>query len=644
MRVKRSWPAALIVAAGALASGAPALGAGAQDEHQQLADRDVRTAKLRPTAAQQDRARSVGDQVAWNQFGTPSTLVDAGGTLATGVSGATPEAAARAWVDANRALFRGATADGLELVSDAALAGDAGHAVTLRQVVGGLEAAGGGMLTVGVMRDGAGWKVISAAGTIHGDATLAGKATLAPQEAVQAAAADVGERRSLGQIDRIAKPAGERFKAFRLTGLADLQRTRPVAFPTVERGFVPAYETIVLDTESPEPGAYRTFVDGRDGKILARESLTHSAADEPTAGAAQATAAAALAAPQTFSGALPAADGGCAPQHGPYAVAAGAGVRAIDVFANADIADAGHRAAALPRHDARRAGRHPHARPSGSATRPPAACRPATTSSRSASSATARPGRAAHLHRHDHAGRQRPAGAVHRALARLRSHAAAQHPGRRPVEQPGHRHPRGLVLEGERERRRLRRGRRQPRVARAVGPRRQGQRDDEHDDRQQRQRGGGMDRTRTAAGPTQFRPVSPARDYTFPLTNAWNNADCNPGTPYGAAFVPGQSFDISAAVTNLFAQHNRMHDWSYLLGFTEENWNGQASNFGTTEAFRENDPVLGSAQAGATVPPAARDRPQQREHDDAARRRAVDHEHVPVAADRGRLLRALRRR
>ena len=42
----------------------------------------------------------------------------------------------------------------------------------------------------------------------------------------------------------------------------------------------------------------------------------------------------------------------------------------------------------------------------------------------------------------------------------------------------------------------------------------------------------------------------------------------------------GKSFDVSAAVTNLFTMHNRMHDLSYLLGFTEENWNAQESNFG----------------------------------------------------------------
>lgn len=103
--------------------------------------------------------------------------------------------------------------------------------------------------------------------------------------------------------------------------------------------------------------------------------------------------------------------------------------------------------------------------------------------------------------------------------------------------------------------------------------------------------------------PTQFRPGSATRDYSFPWANMWSQNDCNPGDPYGSAFVRGQHPDVPAAVTNLFVMHNRMHDWSYVLGFTEQNWNGQASNFGQTEPFRENDPVVGDAQAGALIPP-----------------------------------------
>ena len=53
-------------------------------------------------------------------------------------------------------------------------------------------------------------------------------------------------------------------------------------------------------------------------------------------------------------------------------------------------------------------------------------------------------------------------------------------------------------------------------------------------------------------------------------------------------------------MTNLFAMHNRMHDWSYFLGFTEQHWNMQKSNFGLPTA--QGDPVLGQAQAGALLP------------------------------------------
>ena len=106
----------------------------------------------------------------------------------------------------------------------------------------------------------------------------------------------------------------------------------------------------------------------------------------------------------------------------------------------------------------------------------------------------------------------------------------------------------------------------------------------------------------SAPAPFQFRPVSASRDYSYPWTDSWNTSDCNTGNPSGSAFVPGVSFDISAAVTNLFVAHNWMHDWAYYLGFTETAWNGQRHNFGLTELWRQNDPVIGDAQAGAAIP------------------------------------------
>ena len=84
---------------------------------------------------------------------------------------------------------------------------------------------------------------------------------------------------------------------------------------------------------------------------------------------------------------------------------------------------------------------------------------------------------------------------------------------------------------------------------------------------------------------------SPTRDYTYPWTNQWFEESCNPAT-----FTSPQRNDIDAALANLFASHNRMHDWSYHLGFTETNFNLQASNFG--RGGREGDPEHGNAQAG----------------------------------------------
>ena len=100
----------------------------------------------------------------------------------------------------------------------------------------------------------------------------------------------------------------------------------------------------------------------------------------------------------------------------------------------------------------------------------------------------------------------------------------------------------------------------------------------------------------SAPGAPGYMPTSnPNRDYSFPWTNDWNNRQCQ----RAATETPGAVYDDSAAVTNLFVMHNRMHDFSYFLGFTEQNWNAQSSNFGNTESWQEGDPLIGDAQSGA---------------------------------------------
>lgn len=107
---------------------------------------------------------------------------------------------------------------------------------------------------------------------------------------------------------------------------------------------------------------------------------------------------------------------------------------------------------------------------------------------------------------------------------------------------------------------------------------------------------------------TETATTRPDRNYTYPWTNQWYRARCSP-----AVFDTAQRNDIDAARANLFAMHNRMHDWSYLLGFTEKTWNMQDDNI--RPGGVADDPEQGNAQAGGITggPPAfaARDNANQ---------------------------------
>jgi hypothetical protein len=94
---------------------------------------------------------------------------------------------------------------------------------------------------------------------------------------------------------------------------------------------------------------------------------------------------------------------------------------------------------------------------------------------------------------------------------------------------------------------------------------------------------------------TELATPSPTREYTYPWTNQWLEQRCNPDT----TFTSPERNDIDAARANLFAMHNRMHDWSYHLGFTEALWNLQRDNFGL--GGLGNDPESGNAQAGGVT-------------------------------------------
>ncbi len=541
-------------------------------------DLDARTGEVAATQAQQDAAEALGAEARWNTFGTPSSLRKDGGYLATGVAGGDAVAVARTFLDANAALFRlsaGGAAQ-LALWNDAELTGSDGHAVVFRQKFGDLLASEGGMVVVGVVGD----KVAYASSSLTGDTALAAQPALTAAQAWTKAAANAGRSVSVLALGKAQQ--GADWTTFAVDGFAQVQRARLVAVPTPSNGVRPAWETLVVDVEGGSATAFNTFVDAVTGDVLVRKDIveqSHSTAE-------------------VFTGTVPAADGACAPDNGPYTVASGESVGSVVVGVEATITAndavinlvrdgvvvASQDTASSPEalvYDPNDAGTGVyHVRvcdfsDGAGWTAPTTYTGEIVFSPAGTSSATPYP----------------PKWKVFPANPLLGGDA---YPWNMPstdnrelwcwestVGQPP-----TTLPECQREVQNL--ASRSPwdfsvrtgtptfttagnnaRSAEAWG-------------------------SPLTPGPTGFRPVSPTREYSYPWTNAWSESKCF------APFVPGVSHDISAATTNLFAMHNRMHDWTYHLGLTERHWNAQDSNFGTGGTL-ENDPVLGDSQAGAAT-------------------------------------------
>jgi hypothetical protein len=79
------------------------------------------------------------------------------------------------------------------------------------------------------------------------------------------------------------------------------------------------------------------------------------------------------------------------------------------------------------------------------------------------------------------------------------------------------------------------------------------------------------------------RTVSPTGQFDYDFPDSWGKTKCQ-ATP------PSYADDADAASTNLFYQHNRIHDEFYSYGFTESAGNFQLDG---------GDPVMGMVQAGA---------------------------------------------
>jgi extracellular elastinolytic metalloproteinase len=244
-----------------------------------LPDLDTRATApaLRPSATQREAAAELDATVRWTRFGTPQSVIRYDDFLATGISGATPAAAARAWLDDHRALYRLQDATDLAVHASVPLT-DTAHVVVFRQFAGGVPVGPDGFASIGLVGSaGDGWSVAYASSTLVPQAALAGATTVSMRQAVATAASQAGATVAAGDVTSTGLQAG--WQVVQVEGVAQEQLVRRVAFPVAGGGLRPAYETIYFDGLDE---GYRSFVDAGTGEVRYRETIVHNADNDPS--------------------------------------------------------------------------------------------------------------------------------------------------------------------------------------------------------------------------------------------------------------------------------------------------------------------------------------------------------------------------
>jgi len=605
-----------------LLSATPALAIGnIGDTQQGLADLDARTGTVAPTSAQKQMVSNLGAKASWNRFGTPQSLIKYGGFLATGL-GADPVAAAKSFITNNEALFRLSDqgVSNLELVNDSPMVGSDGHAVVFRQRFGSLPATQDGMISVGVVNGNVAYVSSSSAG----DGNAPAAATLTAAQAWVAAAQNVGKTVSLVNVLSAKADARTGWTGLKVTGFDSYQRVRLTAFPTYTQGIRPAYEAIVLDSAGAQLTGYREFVDAQNGQVLFRYNGVQQLSDNTktgvsTLGTSSGSAASAASTPTcdasntacTFSNDLPVTAAGidCGPAEGPFT--APVGTKSIDTQAGEDVLTndvvlnlylglPGPTNNAVASSDVLFSPEAIHYEPTGGV---PAGAyyvqvcpfshvladytAPYTYHGVIAINTAVGTQALANTPKWNaflanppvdySTSDTRQVACWLDSLSNLTSAdgdcklAVANIASRAPWDFNFQTHQPTFTTVGN-----------NALTASAWV--------DAWDD--------GQLVGNFGPGAPGEQPHHADRNYSDPWTNVWYTSKCDP-----TKLVPGGN-DILPAVTNLFAGHNRMHDFAYFLGFTETNYNAQLDNFGNTAPGpypngREADPEEGNVQAGA---------------------------------------------
>lgn len=577
--------AALVLSALGPAGSTPAAAVGNVEPLQRLKpDADYRSGSVAPNSTQKTMVSQMGATASWNRFGTPQSLIRYGGYLATGLSGDTAVQVARSWLGAKRTLFRlsSVSTTALELVNDSRMARSSVHAVTFRQKFSGLAATQDGMVTVGLSGSkAAGWRIAYVSSSLSGGSALAASSALTPRQAWLRAASSVGKSFAGTDIVQSRVESRTGWTALSIKGLAQLQRARLTALPTPTQGIRPAYEVLVLDVRGGVADAYRVYVDAATGKVWLRQNLVDQIADFTP----QAT---------TFTGTYSDAPAlrACGPTHN-FTVATG--MKSITVVATATVpsndivlklvyngtvvgsSDTGTSPEAVRYAPAGGvpAGVYgvqvcPYASPSV----PPVA--PYTyvgsfIASDADVSGVPYPPKWKYFQAYPNLDYSRTdtrvTGCWESVVDGMRIPGCEQTlknlASRAPWDYDLRSNLPSFTTKGN-----------NAYSAEAwTSP--------------------------LTPGATHYSPVSAERTYVYPWHNQWYTSKCSP-----TSLTSANRNDIDAAAVSLFASHNRMHDWSYFLGFTEQNYNMQDSNLGNTAPGpyplgREADPELGDVQAGA---------------------------------------------
>ena len=529
-----------------------------------LDDLDTR-GRVAPAAAVKAAAGALDAvDLRYNQYGTPASILPADGVLAT-ASSSSPVEAARDWLRDNAAAFGLSTAqvDALELVSSQKLAQSPARAVLFRQRFGDLASALDGMVTVGVAR---GTIAYASSSLVPTDDTVSeSDATLEPVEAWVKAAADVGRDVTLAELAKVTESLG--WTRFRVPDFAQEQQVRLRALALADGTVRPVYETNVVDIENGATLAYTSMVDAETGEILHRQNqVEHSSDFVPFQGDITGTT---CGEPHEFS----LSDGNTRQ----IDIAASAANAANDIvvrlykgdepLASGDLLTSPETLTYAPGGTIEQGVYNVRICPfEGTPFLPPTNYAGFVATSDTAGGTPQLPSprwrffpaNPALNYSPDHTPRNSVVGCWEAGSGCTLSTG--------PFENPyggawDYLHQTGL-----------------PTLSTT----------------------GNNAQTREAwlspltPGGFNQMPISPERRYVDKFTDEWNNNRCDPSN-----FQPGGN-DILAATTNLHVAHNRMHDYSYGLGFTEENYNMQLDNLGRNEdPTRENDPEIGNVQAGA---------------------------------------------